>query len=35
MAATAAAHGGADAFAGFALHHYGAYREWLEAQRER
>ncbi len=35
MAATAAAHGGADAFAGFALHHYGAYREWLEAQRGR
>ncbi|HEY1142110.1 MAG TPA: hypothetical protein VGE88_18180, partial [Lysobacter sp.] len=35
MAATQAAYGQSKAFAGFALHHYRGYREWLDAQRER
>lgn len=35
MAATEDAYIRSDAFAGFALHHYRSYREWIEAQRER
>lgn len=35
MAATEAAYQTSEAFAGFALHHYRSYREWIDAQRER
>lgn len=35
MAATAAAYARSPAFAGFALHHYRSYREWIDAQRAR
>ncbi|GAB3100297.1 hypothetical protein GCM10027159_23670 [Lysobacter terrae] len=35
MAATQAAYGKSKAFAGFALHHYRGYREWIDAQRDR
>ena len=33
-AATQAVYGNSKAFAGFAFHHYGAYREWVQAQRK-
>lgn len=35
MAATEKAYDGSAAFAGFALHHYRSYREWIDAQRKR
>ncbi|QNP41864.1 hypothetical protein [Lysobacter solisilvae (ex Woo and Kim 2020)] len=35
MAATEAAYAQSKAFAGFALHHYRSYREWIDAQRPR
>lgn len=35
MAATEKAYAGSTAFAGFALHHYRSYREWIDAQRKR
>jgi hypothetical protein len=34
ITATEAAYGKSEAFAGFALHHYRGYREWVEGQRK-
>lgn len=35
MAATEEAYEASEAFAGFALHHYRSYRQWIDAQRKR